>query len=266
MSGFAADWLALREPYDANARDAGLLDRLGAWAADRGRLIVVDLGGGTGSTMRAVAPALPVPQTWHVVEIDGRLIAAGRSLAPPPGAEVVWHGADLASDLEDLIPNDADLVTGSALLDLVAADWLDRLCAIIRRRRVGLYAALTYDGRQRWRPGDAFDPDALALFDRDQRRDKGFGPALGPNAPAALRDRLEREGNWHEVAADWRLGADDRAMQQAVLEGWAEATRSLAPEAADEIDGWAAVRARYIQTGRSSLTVGHRDQLWLPEP
>ena len=264
MSGFAADWLALREPYDAAARAAGLLDRLGRWARSRERLVVVDLGGGTGSTMRAVAPALPVPQTWHVVEIDERLIAAGRSLAPPPGVEIVWHVGDLAGDLEALLPDAVNLVTGSALFDLVAADWLDRLCAVVRHRRIGLYLGLTYDGRRHWRPGDPFDARALALFDRDQRRDKGFGPALGPDAPAALRDRLEGEGVWHEAAADWRLGTDDWAMQATLLDGWAAAIRALAPESAEEIDGWAAARARHIEAGRSWLTVGHQDQFWLP--
>ena len=49
MSGFASDWLALREPYDHAARAQPLLAALAAWAAPRGRLAIVDLGSGTGS-------------------------------------------------------------------------------------------------------------------------------------------------------------------------------------------------------------------------
>ena len=62
--GFSADWLTLREPYDAAARSSALLRRgspRGAAAADV--LQVVDLGAGTGSNLRCTAPALGATRT-----------------------------------------------------------------------------------------------------------------------------------------------------------------------------------------------------------
>ncbi|MEB0303591.1 hypothetical protein QN348_22145, partial [Mucilaginibacter sp. 5C4] len=57
------DWLALREPEDAAARSRDLALTAAAKIPD-GPVIVHDLGSGTGSMMRWLAPLLPGPQTW----------------------------------------------------------------------------------------------------------------------------------------------------------------------------------------------------------
>ena len=53
MSGFAAAWLALREPYDHAARSAALADRFAAAVGKAPHLL--DLGCGTGSNLRYLA-------------------------------------------------------------------------------------------------------------------------------------------------------------------------------------------------------------------
>jgi len=60
MSGFSADWLSLREPYDLRARSTKVLDAVAAALAPLPTLTIVDLACGTGSTLRALAPHLPV--------------------------------------------------------------------------------------------------------------------------------------------------------------------------------------------------------------
>jgi hypothetical protein len=58
MSGFSAEWLALREPVDAASRNPELIaaDRL---ATARARFLsVLDLGSGTGANFRFLAPLL----------------------------------------------------------------------------------------------------------------------------------------------------------------------------------------------------------------
>ena len=44
MTRFSADWLALREPYDARARNSDVFEALAAAVADLGSLAIVDLG------------------------------------------------------------------------------------------------------------------------------------------------------------------------------------------------------------------------------
>ena len=56
MTGFSADWLTLRELYDARARNPKVLAAVAASLAALPSLTIVDLACGTGSTLRALAP------------------------------------------------------------------------------------------------------------------------------------------------------------------------------------------------------------------
>src|SRR5579859_663692 len=73
-------WLALREPADAAARAAELVEYL----PRRTHWVIHDLGGGTGSMSRWLAPRLPGRQHWVVHDRDTDLleIAATRGAGP----------------------------------------------------------------------------------------------------------------------------------------------------------------------------------------
>ena len=79
MTGFSADWLALREAADHRARSAELADALQARFAQRDRVTVVDIGCGSGSNLRGTAPLLPPRQSWTLVDYDADLLSAARA-------------------------------------------------------------------------------------------------------------------------------------------------------------------------------------------
>ncbi|HYF59176.1 MAG TPA: class I SAM-dependent methyltransferase [Burkholderiaceae bacterium] len=261
MSGFAADWLTLREPADRRARDPALLDAVAAHLAGRGPVRVTDLACGTGSTFRALSPRLPARQSWRLVDHDPALLEAAARCG---GGEVRVETlrANLSTSLEDVIAMPADLVTTSAFLDLVPDDWLGRLAAAAAASSRPLYAALSYDGRVGCEPADPLDAEVLAAFDAHQRRDKGLGGALGPAAAGVAARRLVDAG--FEVAcarADWRLGPEDAALQRRLVLGWHGAVAETGLVDAGALDAWLARRLAAIDEGRSRLSVGHVD-LW----
>jgi hypothetical protein len=153
-----------------------------------------------------------------------------------------------------------DLITMSALLDLVSAEWLERLAAQIAARDLLIYAALTYDGRVTFEPADPLDAGMIEAVNAHQRRDKGFGPALGPMAAAEAIARFEALGCAvvHETS-DWVFDPIDRAIQFDLLAGWAGAAIEGGALTLAEIDGWLDRRRDYIASGRSSIRVGHID-------
>jgi hypothetical protein len=104
------------------------------------------------------------------------------------------------------------------------------------------------------------------LINRHQRTDKGFGPALGPDAAPALAALLE-ERDYQVILrpSPWLLGPEHAALQTALLTGWVAAMREIAPEAADGLRVWAKQRRHLIDQGNSRLTVGHWD-LSAPAP
>lgn len=256
---FPETWLALRAGFDGRARSRELEARLATWAAARatrtGRpLAVVDLGAGSGNNRRHLAPRLPVAQDWTLVDADADLLAAARRADP----DVAVRRIDLAADLEAALPDDTDLVTASALIDLVSAGWLERLVRRVETAGAALLLVLTYDGRTDWQAGDPLDARVLELVNAHQRTDKGFGPALGPAAGAELA-RLAG-GRVFQATSDWTIESADAAMRTALVEGWAAAATEMSPGEATAFAAW---RDRSI--GRETLlTVGHVDQLVLP--
>jgi SAM-dependent methyltransferase len=260
MSSFSADWLALREPYDTRARNAEVLDAVAAWLEDLPAVRIVDLASGTGSTLRAFAPRLSVPQNWRLVDNDLSLLARAAATAHPARVTVAALPLDLNRDLEAVLDGPVDLITASALLDLVSPSWLERLAIEVATRAIPIYAALSYDGRVELDPADAFDSKIIAAVNAHQRTDKGFGPALGPTAVAAAIARFESLG--YAVAhglSDWVVGPEDRSFQMEILAGWASAARAMGEVTLTDTVAWLTRRRDAVAAGRSSMRVGHVD-------
>jgi len=262
---FAASWLALREPYDLAARDGDVLAAVAASLAGRPAITIVDLACGTGAMRRALGPRLGQHQAWRLVDNDLGLLARAAAGAPPPGTRVATVPLDLARDLEAALDGAPDLVTMGALLDLVSAEWLERLTVETAARLLPVYAALTYDGRASLEPADPFDETIIGAVNRHQRLDKGFGPALGPRAAAAAIKRFEAVGySVVHGAADWVFGPQDREIQSEVLAGWASAARELGGVPLAAIVDWLTRRRDVVAAGRSSMRVGHVDMFARP--
>ena len=256
---FSIDWLDLREPADAAARDAGLIADLARWAGGRDP-VVLDLGSGTGSSYRALAQQ--IGGRWTLTDIDASLLdEAVRRHGGEAGFGSVQR-LDLMAGLEEVLAAQRpDIVTGSALIDLASADWLDRLAAALPRH-AALYMALSYDGVEHWHPAPPAEAAGHAAFLTHQRRDKGFGPALGPDAAAHLADALRARG-WEVSLArsDWRLNDGQRALITALADGAAEAVAETGALAPETLEDWRAARR-----SADRVTVGHLDLLALPRP
>ncbi len=152
------------------------------------------------------------------------------------------------------------MVTTSALLDLVSHEWLDRLVTEAAARRLPVYAALSYDGLATLDPVDALDSAVIDAVNQHQQGNKGFGPALGPEAAAAAPSRFEAVGyTVTQGSSDWVFGAKDAEIQTEVLTGWAVAAREMGAPSISDIIGWLARRRDHIAAGRSSMRVGHVD-------
>lgn len=273
MSGFAVTWLDLREAADLRARDSNLRAQalqwlgLGAHPANIAPhdAIVVDLGAGTGSTLRALAAPGSQQLVWRLVDNDGVLLDTA----------LRRHGRDYRiedyqSDLAivgELPLGGARLVTASALFDLMSATFVDalvtRLQSINRGWPTGLYAALNYDGTTSWQPAHVYDAAVLAAFNRDQQRDKGTGVALGPLSGDYLQRSLQQAGFTVQIApSPWQLGTADAAMVQELINGIAAAVSVGYGLDAGELQRWREFRLAHAATG--SCTVGHVDVLALP--
>lgn len=268
MSGFSAEWLALREPFDHAARSTPDLVRwlLPALPGDR-PVRVLDLACGTGSNLRCLAPQLGLPQHWTLIDHDLRLLDEARRrlhewrrLTERSDIEHECRQVDLVSGLDTLDFAQFDLVTTSALLDLVSDSWLARLVGKCRDARTAVLFALNYDGSMYLEPGSPGDDRIREHFNRHQHGDKGFGSALGPDAVQRTRELLVAAGFQIEsVTTPWTITHQHRQLQAELIEGFARAAEEVEPTAHEAISEWRWQRLTYVSTGNSRLVVGHED-------
>ena len=266
MSSFSIAWLDLREAADFAARDKNLATQALNWLGqatdpitpDR---IIVDLGAGTGSTLRALSKLGANNIVWRLVDLDGKLLDEA----------LRRHGKqylieDYQADLTivaELPLTGAHIVSASALFDLASANFIDALVARIDTRKTAVYAALNYDGTTTWTPAHPLDEKVLSAFNQDQERDKGFGPALGPACTAYLKQALEIKG--YEVTltpSPWQLGETHQEMVRELIDGIFNAVSDGYGLAESELQEWKNFRLAHV--ARGSCTLGHWDLLALP--
>ena len=213
----APDWLALREPADAAARSDALVAPLREQLS--GRVVVRDLGCGTGSMARWLAPRLPVPQHWVLHDRDPDLLA--RATVPAPATFETRRDG-----LDDLDLAGASLLTASALLDLLRPSDVDAIVTACATAGCPALLALSVAGRVELTPADPLDAEVAAAFDAHQRR----GGLLGPDAAGYAAQAFERRGAVVRRAdSPWRLGRRDADLTRQWLRGWVAAARRADP-------------------------------------
>lgn len=260
MSSFAADWLALREPYDSAARNRSILHKVLGFFADCSVIDIVDLACGTGATARAISAELSIRQRWRLVDNDLSLLARTRQGVESACVTTTAIPIDLARDLEAALDGRIDLITTSAFLDLVSAEWFERFAVEAAARNLPVYAALTYDGRVDIEPSDSLDTRMIDAVNHHQRTDKGFGTALGPSAADAAIEAMRRVGYTVSYGrSDWILGPQDQAIQRDIAAGWASAARNTGDLSLADTIGWLTRRRDAIAASRSSMRIGHVD-------
>jgi hypothetical protein len=266
----APDWLALREPADTAARAPELVDRVRPHlAAVDGSVLVRDLGCGTGSLGRWLAPRLPGPQTWVLHDRDPRLLADaenGLPVAAADGARVTVRTHE--GDLTELCATDlvgTSLVTASALLDLLTLAELDALADACVEAGCAALLTLTVTGSVAMTPPDPLDEAFAAAFDAHQRRTVDGRRLLGPDAGAAAVDAFEsRSATVVTRPSPWRLDSRDAALTEEWLRGWIAAACEQQPDLGGHAGPYLRRRLDAAAVGELRAEVGHVDLLALP--
>ncbi|EAZ99804.1 glycosyltransferase family 4 protein [Marinobacter sp. ELB17] len=274
---FSADWLSLRQPADYKARSQNLNTMLRDWlqqqSGDQVRPqppTLVDLGTGLGSNAGYLAKVLDNSQKWLLIDQDTGLLAAAAARLEPLGLSVELRALQLLPQtFAGLLPADTRLVTASALIDLVSAQWLQALVKEVADKRAALLVVLSYAGRFELSPQHSDDDLLRVLVNQHQHGDKGLGAALGPSATAALTAELKSCGyEVHIAASDWQLGEGEgeehAELARQLMHGWVNAAIQQDLDQSTRLRVWLDARERQLAAGDLRITVCHEDLLALP--
>ena len=274
MTGFSINWLDLREAADRRAREDKLLEQARHWLKTHNTQgtarTAVDLGAGTGSTLRAFSTSSSQAidresLSWRLVDQDAKLLTEARQ-RHGGSHRLETHELDL-TDIAALPLKGAHLITASALFDLVSADFIETLVGALQsqsqQQPVGFYAALNYDGATRWTPAHPLDEAVLIAFNHDQQRDKGFGVALGPDAGPYMERVFNRSGfRVFTANSPWEMDGTDSNLVNALITGIGDAVAGDPALDVASFQDWIQFRKAHILTG--TCIVGHTDLLALP--
>jgi SAM-dependent methyltransferase len=264
MSDFSPEWLELREDADAAGRAADLLGPLRGRLCGKSPLVIRDLGCGSGSMGRWLAGRLTGPQHWVLYDRDPTLLAHAsarmvRVAADGAPVTVETRQADItALTADDLVG--ADLVTASALLDLLTGPEVDRLAAACVELDCPALLTLSVLGRVELGPAEPLDRQVESAFNAHQRREVDGRRLLGPDALDAATEAFTRYGAAIRVApSPWRLGPADADLTEQWLRGWVGAATEHRPDVA--VGGYLDRRLAAAGVGHLDVTVHHGDLL-----
>lgn len=260
-------WLSLREAADAAARSVELVESVRRLLPAGPRRVIHDLGCGTGSMGRWLAPRLPGKQHWIMHDCDPDLLehaAAGMvdvtEVAAPVTVET--RPGDIAGlTAEDLAG--ASLATASALLDLLTADEIGRVAMACAGAGCPALLTVSVAGRVDLTPADPLDAEITAAFNSHQRRTTGGRTLLGPDAIDATLGAFTGCGAATTVhASPWRLGADGRGDVELMTEwfmGWVAAACQHQPDLAVPATAYVHRRLADMAECRLGAVVHHFD-------
>jgi SAM-dependent methyltransferase len=243
MTGeFSESWLSLREPADAESRAAELVPLIPGPVR-----VIRDLGCGTGSLGRWLAPKLPTPQHWVMMDRDPALLDYAREHMQFDGVTVETVLGDVTSlTAADLAGT--DLVTCSALLDLLTDPEITALAEVCAASRTPALFTLSVSGEV------TVDPPVPSVvgeaFNQHQRRVVDGRRLLGPDAPNAAIAAFEKVGaTVVPRPSSWHLN------ESRLLDTWLHGWLSAAAEQRQDLDPEA------YSKDRRAATVGHVDLL-----
>lgn len=263
-----AGWLRLREPADAAARARDLVAEVAPLLQTAG-VVVHDLGSGTGSMARWLAPRLAGPQHWVLHDRDDELLA-GAAADPPAAAS---DGARVTAeprtgDITRLDPDvlaGAHLVTASALLDMMTAAELGRLVGLCAVAGCPVLVTLSVVGRVDLVPAEPLDAQVQVAFNDHQRRATAAGRLLGPDAYRTAADLFRESGlRVLERPSPWRLGPEHRALMAEWFAEWVDAAVEQEPGLEEDAETYRRRRLAQLAAGQLSAVVHHLDLLALP--
>jgi hypothetical protein len=260
-------WLALREPADAAARCSELAGVVRPYLPSDST-VIHDLGCGTGSMARWLAPQLSGPQRWVLHDRDADLLEQAAANPPVQGSD--GGAVTVETRLDDITRLDPDeligvsLITASALLDMFTAEELGRFVTICAGADCPILITLTVVGRVELTPADPVDRQLMDAFNAHQRRSTDGGRLLGPDAGRAAAHAFEQLGLEVLVrASPWHLGPEESDLAVAWFMGWVGAACEQFPELAEVARPYAMRRLAEVIAGAVSITVHHQDLLVL---
>ena len=236
---FDKDWLNERYPFDVEARNKELQTKVLQHLEGKEKLVLVDVGSGTGSNCLYFVEKLLQNQKWYLIEqneyLSNATIRRLKEYASYHKYEFERKKKSIkitaiTKTIEVVLINDSmlnldalldvtkiDLLTANAVFDLLSEEQIEQFSNIIINNKIPFYATLNYQNMTFF-PEDPFDDIFISIYNNHMERRQVFGKAMGKNAPQFILAIFEKE-NWliDSLSSNWNVERDDIKMHYYLL-------------------------------------------------
>lgn len=286
---FATDWLEERYRFDIAARNPSVEAACLQYFSNATDIRIIDIGAGSGANFVYLADKFPQLQHWALVDLNPKLLNAARTRIKTwgiaKGYKVSEHGDQLSLEKDDRrievhlvhgsmlkLPktfnlSSYQLVTASAVFDLLTADMASQLLNTLHANRLALFATLNYQHMEYF-PREEDDQRFIEQYEQHMQRQQAFGRALGPACVPHIQ-QVFRElptGSFQMGPSRWQIEPSDHDMHLHLLHFIEKSLAELpanqkAPQALQE---WLGCKRELLHARRLRLTVEHQDCFTTP--
>ncbi len=276
---FTSTWLALRESYDISSRNKNLTKFIKKSDS------ILDIGSGTGAFSRWCLENNIFFDTMMLLDHDQRLlnnsykitsqfckskrlifekISAKEFKVKDPINEFTFKFKTLHKDLSlvfNLI-NSFDVLSMSALIDLLSINYLNKLFKNINRDKV-IIMTLCFNGQIHWNNRNSHDKYIINEFNREQKSIKGGNLSLGYESIDKVKQLAKKKKFKFSVYdSSWKLSsssANDKHFHQKYLETIYKPLKKNNQIDRQLLDQWFISKIKMINNGSLETKVGHND-------
>ena len=262
MEKFSSDWLSLREQEDLLARNTKVLECVKNYLRNEQRLNILDIGCGTGATMRVLQPEFTQPQHWTLLDADKELLVQAQCFNQPlvydSNITMKTECVDLTEDF-GFLQRKCSIVTATAFLDLVSESWIQKFAQALKDNNHRFYCSITPTCSIELIPIESLDDEVINAFNTHRYTDKGFGLSLGGDAAKYTLEIFQNLGYQLTSAFDtWGNRHPNKAFRKILnlklIEGISHAasqTKLLDPL---ELEHWSKSRLDSIQNDEFEIS------------
>jgi hypothetical protein len=284
---FSLSWIKAREKYDSKHRSNLLKEQ---YKKDKSFFNkIIDLGSGNGSFLRYCHNKKIVFEEMLLIDYNSKLLrdfyASTYNYLNGTNYNILKESptkyqlkkidniktkniqlinTDILKSLD--IINNYNLISLSAMSDILPILFIKKLLNKVGKNKI-IYFSICFDGSIKWDSSHKYDKYVLTMFNKHQEMNKSSGYVVGSKSIKLIKEYSAKKKYSFQIKdSSWELKSYDenaKYFQKMYLDTIYKPLKKDDITDKDMLSEWRKVKLKDIVSGKSKITVGHKDILIL---
>ena len=284
---FSLSWIKAREKYDSKHRSNLLKEQ---YKKDKSFFNkIIDLGSGNGSFLRYCHNKKIVFEEMLLIDYNSKLLRDFyastynylngtnynilkesptkyqlKKIDTIKTENIQLMNTDILKSLD--IINNYNLISLSAMSDILPILFIKKLLNKVGKNKI-IYFSICFDGSIKWDSSHKYDKYVLTMFNKHQEMNKISGYVVGSKSIKLIKEYSAKKKYSFQIKdSSWELKSyneNTKYFQKMYLNTIYKPLKKDDITDKDMLSEWRKVKLKDIVSGKSKITVGHKDILIL---